>query len=267
MQSPNSSIAFSIGSFDVHYYGIVMFFAILAGIFVIYRMVKQYYKDISTDIILDMLPVIILSSILGARIYYVLMDFQYYMYRPQEIFAVWMGGLSIHGALIGGITAGVILAKKNNISFFKYADVFAFGLLIGQAIGRFGNYFNCEAFGIPTSLPWGLYIPALYRPEQFLHYEYFHPTFLYEAMWNIVVFCILFFIVRKIRAASSGTVFFSYILLYSIGRFFIEYLRVDSVLDISGIPVAQLVSLGAIFFSIMGLVLINKSRCDRNNGM
>ena len=251
MQSPHSSIAFSIGHFDIHYYGIIMFFAILCGIVVMYKIAKNFYKDVDTDIILDILPVIIISAIVGARVYYVLMDFQYYINHLSEIIAVWNGGLSIHGALIGGITAGFILTKKYKLSFLKYADVFAYGLLIGQAIGRFGNYFNCEAFGMPTKLPFGLFIPTIYRPAEYLHYEYFHPTFLYESLWNILVFLILFFVVRKIPKVADGTVFFSYLILYSAGRFFIEQIRIDSVLDILGVPVAQLVSVGVTFISII----------------
>lgn len=266
MQSPLSPIAFTVGHFEVHYYGIIMFFAILAGIFVIYLISKRYYKEIDTEKILDILPVIIVSAIIGARVYYVLMDFNYYIRHLPEIIAVWNGGLSIHGALIGGITAGAILAKKHGLNFLKYADVFAYGLLIGQAIGRFGNYFNCEAFGLPTSLPFGLFIPTVNRPYEYIHYEYFHPTFLYESLWNVFVFLILFLVVRKIPKIADGTVFFSYIALYSAGRFFIESIRIDSVLDVSGIPVAQLVSAAAIVISIIFLLVLN-TRTENRNGM
>ncbi len=258
MRSPHSSIAFSIGQFDVHYYGIIMFFAILAGIFVVYKTAKRYYKDVDTEIILDILPVVIVSAILGARVYYVLMDFQYYANHIPEIAAVWRGGLSIHGALIGGVTAGFILARKHKISFLRYADVFAYGLLIGQAVGRFGNYFNCEAFGLPTKLPFGLFIPTIYRPAEYIHFEYFHPTFLYESLWNIAVFLILFFVIRKIPKIADGTIFFSYIVLYSAGRFFIEKLRIDSVLDIGGVPVAQYVSVFAIVLGMFFLIMLNR---------
>lgn len=266
MQSPLSPIAFSVGGFEIHFYGIIMFFAILSGIGVIYFIAKRFYKEIDTEKILDILPVIIVSAIIGARVYYVLMDFQYYVNYPSEIIAVWKGGLSIHGALIGGVTAGAILAAKNKFRFFQYADVFAYGLLVGQAIGRFGNYFNCEAFGRPTDLPFGLFIPTVHRPYEYLHFEYFHPTFLYESIWNIFVFLILFFVVRKIPKIADGTVFFSYIILYSAGRFVIESIRIDSVLNVSGIPVAQLVSICAIVLGIIFLVVLNK-RLENKNGM
>lgn len=265
MQSPQSPIAFSIGQFDVHFYGIIMFFAILFGIGAMFAIAKRYYREVDTEKILDILPVIIISAILGARIYYVLMDIQYYAKHLNEIFAVWRGGLSIHGALIGGITAGIILTKKHKLKFLKYADVFAYGLLIGQATGRFGNYFNCEAFGLPTNLPFGLFIPTVYRPYEYLHFEYFHPTFLYESIWNILVFFILLFGIRKIPKIADGTVFFSYLILYSAGRFFIEFLRIDSVLDVFGVPVAQLVSGFAIILGILFLIMINYHNKNKNH--
>lgn len=258
MQSPPSSILLSVGGFEIHYYGLIMFIAILSGMFVMSKIAKKYYPEISTDTLLDILPVLILSSILGARIYYVIVDFAYYSRHLPEIIAVWNGGLSIHGALIGGIIAGVFLTKHYKISFLKYSDVFSYALLIGQAIGRFGNYFNCEAFGTPTNLPWKLFIPYSHRPFDYRTYEYFHPTFLYESIWNIFVFLILFLFVRKIPKIPDGTIFFSYLILYSTGRFFIEYLRIDSVLNIGTIPVAQVICVLTIIISSVCLIVLNK---------
>lgn len=256
--SPESSVIFSVNGFDIHYYGVIMFFAIISALLVIREMCKRYYKDVSTDILLDILPIIIITAIIGARLYYVVMDIAYYINHPLEIFAVWNGGLSIHGALIGGIGAGFFLAKKHKISFLRYADVFSYGLVIGQAIGRFGNYFNCEAFGKPCNLLFKLFIPMTHRPDEFMDVQYFHPTFLYESFWDITVFLILFFVIRKIGGAKDGTVFFSYLILYSIGRIFIEQLRLDSVLNICGIPVAQIVSALIIVVSACALFLIYK---------
>ncbi len=261
MQSPPSSVALSIGSYDLHYYGIIMFAAIAAALFVIRAVAKKYYKDVSTDIIVDILPVIILCSILGARLYYVIMDFSYFSRHLNQIFAVWNGGMSIHGGILGGIISGLVMAKIKHIKFLKYADVFVYGIAIGQAIGRFGNWFNCEAFGRPCEIPFiKLFIPYAYRPAGFEHIEYFHPAFLYESLWDICVFLILFFVIRKITGIKDGTIFFAYLILYSIGRFVIEWCRLDSVLNIAGIPVAQLVSFLAVMVSITGLVLIYKGK-------
>lgn len=261
MLSPKSSVLVNIGDFSIHYYGVIMFAAIISALLVIRHIAKKYYKDVDAEVILDILPVIILSAILGARLYYVLMDFEYFSIHLNEIFAVWHGGMSIHGGILGGIIAGAILAKIKKINFLKYADVFSYGIIIGQAIGRFGNWFNCEAFGKPCSIPIiKLFIPKEHRPLGFETVEYFHPTFLYESLWNILVFIILFFVIRKIPQIKDGTIFFSYLILYSVGRFFIEWCRIDSVRNILGIPVAQVVSLLIIIFSAIFLLCIYKKR-------
>ena len=261
MQSPPSPILISVGGFDFHYYGLIMFFAIMSALFVIRHVAKKYYKDVDTDVILDILPIIIISSILGARLYYVLVDFSYFSKHLNEIFAIWNGGMSIHGGIIGGVVSGLFLAKIKGFNFLKYADVFAFGLLIGQAIGRFGNWFNCEAFGRPCYIPFvKLYIPQQYRPLGYENFQYFHPTFLYESLWNLLAFLVLFFVVRKISNIRVGTIFFSYLIMYSIGRFFIEYCRIDSVLNFAGIHVAQIVSLIVIIVSCVFLFFSYKKK-------
>lgn len=266
MQSPPSSVLFEVNGFSFHYYGLIMFFAIVSALFVIRFVAKKYYKDVDTEILLDILPPIILFSIIGARLYYVMMDFSYYSKHVGEIIAVWNGGMSIHGGIIGGMLSGLFLAKIKKISFLKYADVFSYGLVVGQAIGRWGNYFNCEAFGRPCSIPFlKLFIPLENRPFGYEEFSYFHPAFLYESFWNIFVFLLLYFVVRKIaqntkKPLGDGTVFFSYLILYSIGRFFIEGFRIDSVRDIFGLPVAQFVSLFSIILSVLALVAINKRK-------
>ena len=263
MQSPASSVFFEVNGFSIHYYGVIMFFAIVIGLLVIRFIAKKYYKDIiDTDIVLDILPAIIIFSIIGARLYYVLMDFDYYSNHMRDIIAVWNGGMSIHGAIIGGVVTGFVLSKVKKFSFFKYADLFSYGLAVGQAIGRFGNYFNCEAFGRPSSIPFlKLYIPMEHRPFGYEEYSYFHPTFLYESMWDLLVFLILFFVVRKIvvfKKLSDGTIFFSYLVLYSLGRYFIEWCRLDNVRDVLGIPIAELVSILLIFIGLFSLIWVNK---------
>ena len=259
MQSPPSPILVDICGFKIHYYGLILFIAIITAIAVIRTIAKKYYKNTDFDIILDILPSIILCSILGARLYYVLMDFSYFSTHPSEIIAIWNGGMSIHGGIIGGILSGLIIAKIKKISFLLYADVFSYGLIIGQAIGRFGNYFNCEAFGKPCNIPFiKLHIPSEFRPTGYEHYDYFHPTFLYESIWNIAVFIILLLVVRKLKNIKTGTIFFSYMILYSIGRIFIEWCRMDSVLNIWGMPIAQIVSAIIIVLSGVTLAIINK---------
>ncbi len=261
MISPPSSVAFSINGFDIHYYGLIMFAAITTAVLIICFVAKKYYKSVDTDLILDILPVIILSSIFCARLYYVAMDWRFYSTHLKEIIALWHGGMSIHGGILGGVVSGLIFAKIKKINFLKYADVFSFGLVVGQAVGRFGNYFNCEAFGRPCSIPYlGLYIPPSFRPVGFEDVAYYHPAFLYESIWDVLVFLILFFFIRKISGIKDGTVFFSYLILYSLGRFFIEWCRLDSVLNIGSMPVAQIVSILIILFAVSALLLIYKKK-------
>ena len=135
---------------------------------------------------------------------------------------------------------------------------------MGQAVGRFGNYFNCEAFGKPCDIPLlKLFIPTEYRPIGYENFSYFHPTFLYESLWDIFVFLVLYFVIRKLvstKKLADGTIFFSYLILYSIGRYFIELCRLDSVRDILGIPVAEFISVVVILFSIVSLYVVNKKK-------
>ena len=254
-------IAFSIISVDVHYYGIIMALSILIGILTVIFLKKKYYTDIKTDTILDISFVLIIFGIIFARIYYVIMDYSYFAKNPLEIFAIWNGGISIHGAIIGGILGGFWYTKENKLNFLRYADLFTMGLIIGQAIGRWGNFFNSEAFGLPTNLPWKLYIPYALRPAEYINYDYFHPAFLYESLLNLIIFFILLNILkRNYNKGKDGTVFFSYLILYSIVRINIETIRVDSVLNISNLHIAHIAAMVLMFVGLCGLVIISNKK-------
>src|SRR5574344_1549892 len=167
--------------------------------------------------------------------------------------------MSIQGGILGGLIFGVFYAKQHNLPILKLCDVFSYGLCLGQAIGRWGNFFNSEAFGLPTNCFCKLFIPISHRPIDFLQYSYFHPTFLYESICDFLIFLILFFCVRKLvllkfmNKNSDGMIFFSYLILYSLVRIFIETLRIDSVLNLFGIPIAQIFCVFTILFGIMGI--------------
>lgn len=248
-------------NFEIKFYGIMIFFAMLIGISMIYLISKKYYKGKTDEnFLIDLFPIIIIGGILGARIYYVLLNFGFYFHHSAEIIAFWHGGLSIHGALLGGLISGIIYCKKYNKKILPYADVISYGLILGQAVGRWGNFFNSEAFGLPTNLPWKLFISPQFRPAQFFDFQFFHPTFLYESISNVLIFLILFFVIRKIAAGKDGIVFFSYLILYSLARFFIEGLRVDSIMNINSIPFAQIVSIIVIIAGISGLIFIGRNK-------
>jgi len=260
-QSPGA-IAFTVASLDVHWYGIIMSLAILCGLFVILFIRSRFFKEISVDSICDLSFLLIIWGIIGARLYYVILDYKYFLRFPLEIPAVWNGGISIQGAVLGGIIAALFYSKKNNINFLKYADLFVFGLVTGQIIGRWGNFFNSEAFGLPCDLPWKLYIPYSSRPLEYKMYEYFHPAFLYESILSLIILFILYFILSKCTKRIDGVIFYSYIILYSIARILVETIRTDSVLNIYNIHIAHIT---AVFFIIAAAVGILYLRSKNNN--
>src|SRR5574344_1006374 len=252
-------IAFQIGAVKIHYYGITMALAMLVGIFTADKISKKFYPTLDRNAVFDVSPSIIIGAILGARLYYCLLCLPYFIKHPIKIFQIWQGGMSIQGGILGGLILGVIYAKRHNLPVLKLCDVFSYGLCLGQAIGRWGNFFNSEAFGYPTNIFCKLFIPITQRPVNYLQYSYFHPTFLYESICDILIFFILYFVIRKwillkrMSKNSDGMIFFSYLILYSVVRIVIEQFRLDSVLNIFGIPIAQLVCVLTIFFGVLGL--------------
>lgn len=238
-------VAFSLFGIEVRWYGILIAvgvcFAMIIGDYLVKRS-EGLYEDIFTDFVLWALPM----GILGARIYYVLFSWDYYSAHPGEIFAIRNGGLAIHGGVILGVLTGIIFCKVKKVSFLELADVTAPGLVLAQGIGRWGNFINGEAHGGPTNLPWAITVDGIKV----------HPTFLYESIWDVAIFLFLFFYLFK-RKKYHGQVFFAYGILYSIGRFFIEGLRTDSLM-LGSLRVAQVVSLLTIFlFLVLGYLKKN----------
>lgn len=249
-------IAFSIGPVPVYYYGIIMALSLFVGLVTVRFIVKKFYPEINPDVIYDISPSIIIGAILSARIYYCILSYGYYSKHLIEIPQIWHGGISMHGAIIGGLICGIIYAKKHKLPILKLCDIFSYGLVLGQALGRWGNFFNSEAFGRPTENFLKLYIPIYKRPLEYMQYDYFHPTFLYESILDVCIFLILFFIVRKLTKGKDGAVFFIYLILYSVVRIIVEQIRIDSVLNVWGIPIAQIVSGIIILISIVALVML-----------
>ena len=257
-KSPGET-AFNIFSFPVYFYGIILAFATLCGIYCSYLLYKIFYDRAEAKSIIDFSPLLIIAGIIGARVYYCIVNYSYYFVHPQEIFYIRQGGLSIHGMIIAGIAALFIFSKIYKLSFLKLADVFLCASALGQSIGRWGNFFNSEAFGTPTDLPWKLFIPIYHRPVQYLNFEYFHPTFLYESILDLIIFFILIALFKRL-SKHPGIVACTYLILYSLVRIFVEQLRTDSILNIFGIPVAQIVSVFIIFiaFIIMFFILFKR---------
>lgn len=250
--SPSPVIA-SIGPVNIYWYGFFILLATLTALTVCLYLAKLH--NLKTDIIIDLAFWLIISGLIGARLYDVLLELPYFLANPLNIFKIWRGGLAIHGAIIGGLAALWRFTKKNNFNFFQFAGIIATALPLGQAIGRWGNYFNQELFGYPTDLPWGIPINVANRPLTYYDIQYFHPVFLYESLGNLLIFMILFtlhyLIIKKNKASGSAyfSLLASYFLLYSMLRFSLEFIRLDPAPILFGLRSPQLVSLLIIFLS------------------
>ena len=256
-QSPGD-IVFSIGGFSIYYYGIIMAFACFVGVWTSYKVFRRFNKDKNFEEIWDFAAYLLIFGFLGARLYYCMLNPVYYFYNPLEILNFREGGLSIHGGIIAGIIALVLLSKKYKLPVLNTLDAFVCGTALAQSIGRWGNFFNSEAFGTPTNLPWKLYISPSHRPEQYISFEYFHPTFLYESLLDVLIFFVLLAVMRKYSSKYPGLTLCIYLVLYSFVRILIESLRVDSALDIYGVPIAKIISVILITCGIIGSVTIIK---------
>ena len=231
-------VAFEIFGIEVAWYGILISFGILFGIIVAtYRAKKE---GLYSDIIMDLALVAVPAAIIGSRVYYVIFSWDFYRQNPGDIFNIRQGGLAIHGAIIAGVLVGYIFCRYKKIGFWILADVCAPSIILGQAIGRWGNFVNREAHGGPTNLPWGIEIDGIKV----------HPTFLYESLWNFGVFAFLLY--YSSRKKYDGQIFVLYLISYSIARYFIEGLRTDSLM-LGPFRVAQLISI----ISILGAIAID----------
>ena len=253
-QSPGPEIV-SLGPITLRWYGLLIASAVLIGVVLSQYLAKK--RGIDPEKIGDMVIWLVLAAIPSARAYYVLFEWSSYANRPGDIIAIWRGGIAIHGAVIGGTLATWLFAKFNKLSFWQLTDLIAPSLILGQAIGRWGNFFNSEAFGAPTDLPWKLFIPLANRPANYRAFEYFHPTFLYESLWNLGVFALLMWLffwgLRNPVRFKNGTLFLVYMIAYSAGRFWIEGLRTDSLM-IGPLRMAQIISLVGIVLGWAGLI-------------
>lgn len=243
-----------IGPLTIRWYGLLIASAVLIGVTLSQYLAQR--RHIDPELIGDFAIWLVVAAIPSARLYYVLFEWQEYAQRPEDIIAIWKGGIAIHGAILGGLVAGLIFARLKRISFWQITDLIAPSLILGQAIGRWGNFFNSEAFGAPTNLPWKLFIPVARRPPGFENVAYYHPTFLYESLWNLGVFAILislfFWGLKAKNRLKVGTLFLVYLIAYSSGRFWIEGLRTDSLM-LGPLKIAQVVSLVAIAIGLAGL--------------
>ena len=233
--SPPSPIIFEAGPFALRYYGLFIALGVALATWVSARELAR--KGYDGVLALDALFFVVPLGFIGARLYHVLTDYELYANDPfPGVFEVWNGGLGIYGAVIGGFLGALIFARIRHINPLVLADAAAPGLVLAQAVGRWGNYFNQELFGRPSNLPWAIEIAPANRPPGFRAAEAFHPTFLYESIWDILVALILLFVARRFaNSLKNGDIFLLYVSLYSVGRFFVETLRIDPAFLIGGL--------------------------------
>ena len=248
---PNA-IFFQIGPLTIHKYGLLMVCGMLLGIFLSIKLASYY--NISKNIIVDSAFNLLFGGIIGARIYHVFLELPYYIAHPIDIFKIWNGGLAIHGAIIAGILITWHFTRKNNINLWTLLSIYAPALMLAQAIGRWGNYFNQELFGLPTNKPWGIPISSENRVSGFENFEYFHPTFLYESFGNFTIFIILIFlhflIIKKIKKIKPLFIVLIYGFLYSILRFSLEFIRIDNTPELFSLRWPQIASILMVIFLI-----------------
>src|SRR5699024_5698159 len=242
-------VAFSLGALELRWYGIIIAFGIILAFIVVQKeMVKRGMPpDFLTDLLIWAVPI----SIISARIYYVIFSWDYYKEHPGQIIRIWEGGIAIHGALIGAFITTYIYTRLRNVSFWKTVDIAVAGLLIGQIIVRWGNFVNQEAHGGPVSEKFleTTIIPNWIMNQMTIQGVTYHPTFLYESMWNIVGLIIII-LLRKANL-KRGEMFLFYLVWYSVGRFFIEGMRTDSLYVIGELRAPQFVSIIAIVAALL----------------
>ena len=240
-------VAFRIFGIDIRWYGILMASGILIGMVLALREAKR--QGIEENTMLDLFLVVIPSAIVGARAYYVIFNWSYYSGDFLKMINTRLGGMAIHGGVIGGVLAGYIFCRVKKLRFPKLVDITAPSLILGQAIGRWGNFINREAHGGPTDLPWGIMVDGMKV----------HPTFLYESIWNLGVFALLLLMRRKKR--YEGQVMVVYMMAYSLGRFWIEGLRTDSLM-LGPLRMAQVISIVLIGIAIIINIIMTKKNTN-----
>jgi phosphatidylglycerol:prolipoprotein diacylglycerol transferase len=247
---------FYIGPIYIRYYGIILMLGAVAAAFLAERLARQ--KGLKSEFVWDALIWVLVGGIIGARLWHVFTPppsmveagytTLYYLTHPLDLINTRAGGLGIPGAVIGGGLALYLFCRRKKTSFLLWADIAAPGLALAQAIGRWGNYVNQELYGKPTSLPWAIKIDPQYRVDGYQQYPTFHPLFLYESIWNLMLMGFLLWMNRKYTSKlKEGDIFFMYLIGYSVGRFFLEFLRLDA-------PVFGTINVNQAFMLVVAIV-------------
>ena len=238
---------FNIGPITVHFYGIIIMIGALLAALLASREAKR--RGLDPEMVWDMLPWLLIAGVIGARIWHILtppasmkaagITTMYYLTHPLDAIAIWNGGLGIPGAVAGGALALYWYVRRHHQNFGTWVDIIAPGLALAQAIGRWGNFVNQELYGAPTNLPWAIYIDPAHRLPEFANQAYYHPLFAYKSIYSIINMIVLLWLGRKlIHWLRQGDIFLIYLIIYPIGRFLLEFLRLDPS-PVAGINVNQ----------------------------
>lgn len=254
----------NVFGFEIHWYAIIIATGMIIAAAIAFFEFKK--RGFSTDDLADFVLFAIPLGILGARLYYVIFEWEYYSVHTEDIIAIWKGGMAIYGGVIAGSIVAVVFTKIKKIPFLWFADVATIGLFIAQSIGRWGNFVNAEAFGSLTELPWGMIVDGEHVKNA--PFGPCHPTFLYESLWNMAGFLISYLIIYRLLK-TDGLSFAFYLLWYGTGRFFIEGLRTDSLYLIKDvIRVSQVVAAVSVIVGIAALFYIinrkNKAKFQKS---
>ncbi len=248
-------VLIEIGPFEIRFYGLMYILALALSYFLLRSDLKRKGIEIDKEELLNLLTFTVLGGIIGARIYYVIFNWDFYGKNLADIPAIWKGGLASHGGFIGGFIVAFFYLKKLKLPILKMADSIIPLVILGESFVRFGNFMNGEAHGVPTDLPWGIVFPETSIAGSQFPGIPIHPTMLYQMLYNLLAFFLIWFYLRK-RDYKDGSICFTGILIYSLGRFFIEALRADS-LYIGPFRTAQLMS---IILASVSLIMLLKIR-------
>ncbi len=239
-KTPNP-VAFHVGNIAIYWYGLLIALSFIPALYVAYKMARSW--GINPDHVFNLAIICAPLALVFARLFYCALNWSYFSRYPLQILYLWQGGLSIYGVIFGGILGALIYALASRVNFLRLLDLGAVPLILGQAIGRWGNFFNQELFGYPTDLPWKLYIAPECRPMEYIGYNFFHPTFLYESIYNFILFAVLLWLSRR-KELRPGVIVSLYLLLYGAFRFLLEFVRIEpaSLWFMSWGQVASLVS-------------------------
>lgn len=254
-------VFFSIGPITVYWYSILIMISVLIGYYFSLR--ESEKNGLQKKFISDLVFYLVIVAILGARVYYVIFNFDVFRDRLLDILKIWEGGLAIYGAIIFSIIFIIYYSKKKDKNSLLVLDTLTPYLILGQAIGRWGNFFNSEAHGSSTSLEYlqKLHLPKFIIKGMYINGNYYLPTFLYESIWCCIGFIVLLFIRKKDKYDHPGILLFTYFIWYGIGRFLIEGLRTDSLYFFS-LRVSQIVSIILILIGLIGIIKIKKKNSN-----